>query len=66
MGDNPGFLIAVDLTLLYLIMGPLVLFGIYILFDFFSRVEEKPSGRFRGRVSIDPALWTVRDVWSDF
>lgn len=33
MTVNPGFLIAVDVTLLYIILGPLLLFGVYVLFD---------------------------------
>lgn len=66
MGDNPGFLIAVDLTLLYLIMGPLVLFGIYTLFDFFIRAREKPAGRVRVKKGKDAAFLTARDIWSDF
>ena len=66
MGNNPGVLIAVDLTFLYLIMGPVVLFAIYTLFDFFIRAQEKPSGRIRVNERKDAAFWTARDVWSDF
>jgi hypothetical protein len=66
MGDNPGLLIAIDLTFLYLIMGPLVLAGIYVLFDYLVRagrsMDEKP-GTPRGK---DPVLWTGRDIWRIF
>lgn len=31
--DNPGVLIAVDTILLYLLLGPIVLFGFYVYFD---------------------------------
>lgn len=31
--DNPGVLIAVDMIALYLILGPVVIFGFYVVFD---------------------------------
>jgi hypothetical protein len=69
MGDNPGVLIAIDLTFLYLIMGPLVLVGIYVLFDYFigvdyeARAEKKEA---KNRMDKDPAFWTRKDVWRNF
>jgi hypothetical protein len=66
MGDNPGLLIAIDLTFLYLVMGPLVLAGIYVLFDYLVRagrsMDETP-GTPRGQ---DPVFWTGRDIWRIF
>ena len=34
---GPGPLIAIDVILLYAVMGPLVLFAIYVLFDYLGQ-----------------------------
>jgi len=59
---GPGPLIAIDVLLLYLLLGPLVLFGIYVFFDGigtqtgFNLKKTKPEK--------PPALWTDREVRS--
>lgn len=39
--DNPGLLIAVDMILLYIILGPLVIFGFYVVFDNLGKPKKK-------------------------
>ncbi len=57
---GPGPLIAIDVILLYAILGPLVLFAIYVLFDSLNKPvknqQEQPTGE------KDPALWTNEDI----
>lgn len=38
---DAGHLIAIQVTLLYCILGPLVLFAIYVLFDSLARTDDK-------------------------
>lgn len=59
MGAGP--LIAMNVLLLYTVLGPMVLLGIYTLFDFLG---EQPPGTFGPDHSgaKDPALWTQRDL----
>lgn len=57
---SPSALIAVDVFLLYTLLGPLVLFGVYVLFDFISR--ENCPGNGVGRTKTDPALWSEQDI----
>jgi hypothetical protein len=54
-----GSLIAIDVLLLYLIFGPVVLLGIYVLFD-----SIDPAGKPQEDASPekDPALWTSEDM----
>jgi hypothetical protein len=66
MGDNPGLLIAIDLTFLYLIMGPLVLAGVYVLFDYFIRAGKTLDDRSKSVRKKDPAFWTRKDIWRIF
>ena len=66
MGDNPGILIAIDLTFLYLIMGPLVLVAIYVLFDHFISAEIGKKNREKNRADKHPVFWTRKDVWRIF
>ena len=59
---NSGILIAIDVTLLYLIMGPLVLYALYVLFDSLGRIKKenlKPPGDIAKK---DPALWSDEDI----
>ena len=57
---NPGTLIAVSVILLYTILGPVVLFGIYVLFDHLaSKAEKKVAPPRRPK---NAALWTSSDV----
>lgn len=59
---SPGMLIALDVTFLYLIMGPLVLYGIYVVFDSLGQKKEgnlNPMGKIAKK---DPALWSDEDT----
>jgi hypothetical protein len=59
---SPGMLIAIDVTLLYLVMGPLVLYALYVLFDSLGQRKEeklKPMGNIAKK---DPALWSDEDI----
>lgn len=60
---GPGLLIAIDVTLLYLILGPLVLFGIYVFFDFLGRRPARRAKSASGNRN-DPALWSDREIRS--
>ena len=60
---GPGPLIAIDVILLYTILGPLVLLALYVLFDVLtgkgSGIHGKPAQAVGKK---DPALWTQEDV----
>lgn len=56
---GPGPLIAIDVVLLYTILGPLVLFGIYVLFDSLDPTGKTKQG---ATVKKDPALWTIEEI----
>lgn len=58
---GPGPLIAIDVVLLYTILGPLVLFAIYVLFDSFDKSGEQVS-QDATPLKKDPALWTSEDI----
>jgi len=57
---SPGHLIAVDVLLLYVLLGPLVLFTTFVLLD---SLERKMDSKFRKLIDKKaPALWTEEDV----
>ena len=60
---GPGVLIAIDVVLLYTILGPLVLFAIFIVFDALNKIE-KPGMKLQKQKSgkTDPALWNSREI----
>lgn len=60
---DAGHLIAINVTLLYAIFGPLVLVAIYVLFDSLSKPHQ-PEGTPKGANGErrDPALWTDDDL----
>ncbi|WP_041279353.1 hypothetical protein [Desulfobacula toluolica] len=60
---GPGPLIAIDVVLLYTILGPLVLFAIYVLFDSLDR-SGKPVRQSQDAITgkKDPAVWTNDDI----
>ena len=60
---GPGPLIAIDVVLLYTILGPLVLFAIYVLFDSLDR-SSRPgkSHPAAAKGKKDPAVWTREDI----
>jgi hypothetical protein len=64
--QDPGHLIATYFVLLYTILGPLVLFGIYVLFDYFAKSAEKGESDGRQKSTTadkkEPALWTKEDI----
>ena len=59
---GPGPLIAIDVLLLYLLLGPLVLFGIYVFFDGLG--AQTVSHLQKSKSQKPPALWTDHDVRS--
>lgn len=60
---GPGPLIAIDVVLLYTILGPLVLFGIYVLFDVLSGTGSAVSKKTVNKSKEKPmALWTEQDL----
>ncbi len=64
---SPGMLIALDVTLLYLTMGPLVLYALYVLFDSLGQTKDPPLDPvntipIRKMAKKDPALWSDEDV----
>ncbi|MFO7989762.1 MAG: hypothetical protein R6U16_09775 [Desulfotignum sp.] len=61
---DPGHLIATYVVLLYAFLAPLVLFGIFVLFDLLGRSSSN-GRRSKAVPSLwekDPALWTDRDI----
>jgi len=60
---DAGHLIAINVTLLYAILGPLVLVAIYVLFDSLSKPGEQEGNRQGPKGDRgDPALWTDDDI----
>jgi hypothetical protein len=60
---DAGHLIALQLVLLYVILGPLVLLAIYVLFDALSipgGTEENKEDR--EVANGDPAFWDDEDI----
>lgn len=60
---DAGHLIAINVTLLYAILGPLVLVAIYVLFDSLSKPHPPEANRPGPKKNrLDPALWTDDDL----
>ena len=61
---DPGHLIATYVLLLYTFLAPLVLFGIYVLFDLLGRSSSKdiPAQTALSSKEKDPAVWTDQDI----
>ncbi len=67
---RPGPLIAIYVVLLYTFLAPLVLFGVFVLFDALGRSgSQKSTGKNGSTGSIgqdpwkkDPAVWTAQDI----
>lgn len=57
---DPGTLIAVSVILVYTLLGPVVLFAVYVLFDHINRKEDKPATLPDGKKN--PALWSREEV----
>lgn len=62
---DPGYLIAIEVTLLYTLLGPVVLLAIYVFFDVFSTDDGK-QGTSRNmdtqKPLADPAVWTNDEI----
>ncbi len=64
---GPGPLIAIDVVLLYTILGPLVLFAIYVLFDSLDsagsrNLKQNINQQKEAMEKKDYALWTGEDI----
>lgn len=60
---DAGHLIALQVTVLYTILGPLVLLALYVLFDALAKLGEPKGNRRDGAATTkDPALWTNEDI----
>lgn len=59
---SPGILIAIDVTLLYVVMGPLVLYALYVVFDSLGQKKEGTSNAVDSNVGKDAALWSDEDI----
>lgn len=62
LGTGP--LIAVYVVSLYVFLAPVVLFGVFVLFDVLGRTYPGGSkaGTFRNLRKNDPAVWTAQDI----
>ena len=59
---SPGILIAIDVTVLYLVMGPLVLYALYVVFDSFGQEKNGNMAGMEKPKEKDPALWSDEDI----
>jgi len=60
---GPGPLIAIDVIFLYALFGPLVLLGIYVLFDSLGNAPEASGRRQQAPLNKkDPSLWTSAEI----
>lgn len=58
---SPTNQIAINITLLYTILGPLLIFAIYVLFDSLYGSDSKQAG-LHGAEEKDPALWNNEEI----
>ena len=62
MQSSPGLLIAGGVLAIYVLIGQVILFAIYTLFDRLSQ-DRDPADRDKATFKDkDPALWTEQDV----
>ncbi|MGD9947260.1 MAG: hypothetical protein AB7U29_02135 [Desulfobulbus sp.] len=60
---DAGHLIAIQVSLLYCLLSPLVLLAIYVLFDFLARPGDKNNNQTsHPGQSSPPALWTDEEI----
>jgi hypothetical protein len=57
---GPANLIAIDVLLLYTLLGPLVLFAVFVLFDHLSLADR--TGSTGAGDTKDPALWSLQET----
>ena len=55
--DNPGLLIAADMISLYIILGPVVILGFYVIFDSLDKPKKKSLNKTK-----DSALLTSKEL----
>jgi len=60
--DSPGLLIAKAVVILYLTIGPIILFAIYSFFDGLIQDDPDKIKMFKGKPQKDPVLWSDADV----
>ncbi len=58
--NDPGTLIAVSVILLYTLLGPVVLFAVYVLFDHMNRKQDNQTVLPDHKKNT--ALWTREEV----
>lgn len=64
---GPGPLIAIDVVLLYALLGPLVLLGVYVLLESVTGTELSGDNFKVGTgLKADPSLWDFTQVESFF
>jgi len=59
---SPGILIAMDVTILYLVMGPLVLYALYVAFDSLGQTKEPDVTPRNPLAKKDPVIWSDKDI----
>jgi len=59
---SPGVLIAIDVAILYAVMGPLVLFALYVVFDSMGRKRNGQVDAAAEKKKIDPALRVDEEI----
>lgn len=55
---SPGILIALDVTILYLVMTPLVLYALYVVFDSLGQHQEKNIKTSSANSAKDRSIWS--------
>lgn len=55
---SPGMLIALYVTILYLVMAPLVLYALYVVFDSLGQYTDKGLSGRETNIKKDFAVWT--------
>lgn len=59
---SPGMLIALYVTILYIVMAPLVLYSLYVAFDSLAQYKNKELADLKGNIKKDIALWTDEGI----
>ena len=57
---SPAPLIALDMVLMYILLGPLVLFAVHVMVDRIGR--DSGPDRDTDRARKDPAVWSFREI----
>lgn len=60
--DRPKVFLIINVLRLYLVMGPLILFGIYVLFDSLIKRDNMKSEKKIFHNKKDPALWKEEEI----